>query len=138
LTLNHLSKRRRGTNKHVERKVVIRVRDAAQDAWLVGLNVIAKAQDDANRLLEKAIANPALSRGSEKLLNGVAHVGRIFQASADTLLGRVGVASRRDIEVLSRRVSKLARELEKLSLVRNAPAAASRSAPRTVSAEAQV
>ena len=95
-----------------------RLRDAGQDAWLAGLNFVAKAQDDTHRALESFAANAVFTGFAEKVVAAFGSVALRTQANADALLGRAGVASHRDIDALSRRVSKLAKEVEKLAVAR--------------------
>lgn len=112
----HATRRTRVGSGRVAPALALRARDSAQDAWLAGLNVIAKAQDDAVRLVD------AVTGVTERISDGADRIGKLIGHGAGSVLGHAGLASRKDLEVLSRRVSKLAREVEKLATLRKAVA----------------
>ena len=68
--------------------ISVRFRDAGQDAWLAGLNFVAKAQDDTHRALESFAANAVFTGFAEKVVEVFGGVALRTQANADALLGR--------------------------------------------------
>lgn len=135
-------------------KLGAKVRASAQDIWMAGLGAFAKAQDDGSRLFEslvtegrflqdKLVSSAGAVKGklgdvgianmTDRLSDGMGRIGQLVEGSTSTVLNKAGLATRQEVDSLSRRVSKLAKEVEKLSAA-SKPMAGVRSAGRAAKA----
>ena len=118
------------------------VRDSAEEIWMAGLGAFSKAQREGNKVFDllvtegkqlqgkvKGVADNVSGKFAEKLADkrvteltdkAVASwdkLGQVFEDRTADALGRFGVATKKDTDALSRRVAKLATELEKMKRV---------------------
>ncbi len=118
------------------------VRDSAEEIWMAGLGAFSKAQREGNKVFDllvtegkqlqdkvKGVADNVSGKVAEKLADkrvseltdkAVASwdkLGQVFEDRTSDALGRFGVATKKDTDALSRRVAKLATELEKMKRV---------------------
>lgn len=115
------------------------VRDSAEEIWMAGLGAFSKAQREGNKVFDllvsegkqlqskvKGVADNVSGKVADKLAeNRVAELtdkavagwdkfGQVLEDRTSEALGRFGVATKKDTDALSRRVAKLATELEKM------------------------
>ncbi|MBP7081521.1 MAG: phasin family protein [Rhodocyclaceae bacterium] len=115
------------------------VRDSAEEIWMAGLGAFSKAQREGNKMFDllvsegkqlqgkvKGVADNVSGKVADKLAeNRVAELadkavagwdkfGQVLEDRTSEALGRFGVATKKDTDALSRRVAKLATELEKM------------------------
>ena len=115
------------------------VRDSAEEIWMAGLGAFSKAQREGNKVFDllvsegkqlqgkvKGVADNVSGKFAEKLAEkrvveladkavaGWDKLGQVFEDRTSDALGRFGVATKKDTDALSRRVAKLATELEKM------------------------
>lgn len=133
------------TNKKMEKpslNLAESVRDSAEEIWMAGLGAFSKAQREGNKVFDllvtegkqlqekvKGVADNVSDKVAEKLADkrvseltdkAVASwdkLGQVFEDRTSDALGRFGVATKKDTDALSRRVAKLATELEKMKRV---------------------
>jgi poly(hydroxyalkanoate) granule-associated protein len=133
------------TNKKLEKlsvNLAESVRDSAEEIWMAGLGAFSKAQREGNKVFDllvtegkqlqgkfKGVAGNVSGKFAEKLTDkrvteltdkAVASwdkLGQVFEDRTSDALGRFGVATKKDTDALSRRVAKLATELEKMKRV---------------------
>lgn len=123
------------------------VRDSAEEIWMAGLGAFSKAQREGNKVFDllvtegkqlqgkfKGVADNVSGKLSEKLAErrvaeltdkavaGWDKLGQVFEDRTSNALGRFGVATKKDTDALSRRVAKLATELEKMKRTPKKPA----------------
>lgn len=148
--------------------LVNQVRHQAQDLWMSGLGVIANAQDQGTRAVDALLSRGKDLQGrvadtadtlkgrvedrvaklrdaemAERFVARLNKLGQAVETRTAEALGRAGVATKKDVQSLSRRVSKLGAEVEKLAAARKVaakpmakPAAKRVAKPATVDAAA--
>jgi poly(hydroxyalkanoate) granule-associated protein len=111
------------------------VRDSAQEIWLAGLGAFTRAQDEGNRVFDtlvsegKAIqqrvrgaadsvkdklAEKRVAEVADRIVGSWSKLGQMVEDRASDALASTGVATKKEVDSLSRRVSKLGSEVEKL------------------------
>ena len=133
------------TNKKMEKlslNLAESVRDSAEEIWMAGLGAFSKAQREGNKVFDllvtegkqlqgkvKGVADNVSGKFVEKLADKRVteltdkaaaswdKLGQVFEDRTSDALGRFGVATKKDTDALSRRVAKLATELEKMKRV---------------------
>ena len=128
------------------------VQEAAEQIYLAGLGAFALAEEEGGRVFENLVkAGKGLEKMNkarvQKLLNqvqgkvwnvreGAEHTfGRItapIDAGVTTALHRLGVPTRKEIGLLTKRVEELTRSVEKTHTRRPAPARPARRAKRAM------
>ena len=123
------------------------VRDSAEEIWMAGLGAFSKAQREGNKVfdllvtegkqlqgkfkgvadnvsgkLSDRLAEKRVAELTDKAVAGWNKLGQAFEDGTSEALGRIGVATKKDTDALSRRVAKLATELEKMKRVPRKPA----------------
>jgi poly(hydroxyalkanoate) granule-associated protein len=122
-------------------KFAASVRDSAQDIWLAGLGAFAKAQDEGNRVFDALVSegksiqdrvrgvagsvkgklsDKRVADVTDKLVGSWGKLGQMVEDRAADALSRAGVATKKEVDTLSRRVSKLGVEVEKLATSKKA------------------
>ncbi len=141
--------------KKVEVNLADMVRDSAEDIWMAGLGAFSKAQREGNKVFGALVSEGKLLQGkvrdaagtvagklnvvnkladtrielADKAVAGWGKLGQLLEDRTSDALGRFGVATKHDIDALSRRVAKVATELEKIKLVAVKSATRSSAAP---------
>jgi len=133
------------TNRKMEKitlNIAESVRDSAEEIWMAGLGAFSKAQREGNKVFDllvaegkqlqskiKGVADNVSGKVAEKLTDKRVtdladrasaswdKFGQVFEDRTSDALGRFGVATKKDTDALSRRVAKLATELEKMKRV---------------------
>lgn len=160
----------KSTKRAVPAGLVNQVRNQAQDLWMAGLGVIANAQDQGARVvdtlrersrdlqgrvaetadtlkdqMEERVAKLREAELAERVSARLNKLGQIVETRTADALGRAGVATKKDVQSLSRRVAKLGAEVEKLAALRKvvvkpaakpAPKPVAKRAVKPVAAEA--
>lgn len=125
------------TLKPVVRK--LNVQDQARTIWLAGLGAFSVAQNEGKKVFEtmvvegqkieattrKVVGNSTKDvrkavEGRLTLVKDTASeqfnkLERVFEGRVSTVLGRLGIPSRDDVQTLSKRVAELSREVKALS-----------------------
>lgn len=97
------------------------MRNSAQEVWRAGLGAVAKAQDkatEAAELVKDRMVDAGVIEVTDKLVERFSKLGHVVEGRAAQVLSRAGVATKKDVDTLSRRVSKLGAEVEKLVLAK--------------------
>lgn len=126
---------RKATQRVIVKPAAGGVRASAQDIWMAGLGAFAKAQDDGNRLFELLVAegrrlqdklttqadvvkgkfgDTRITDMVDRFGDGLEKISQIVEGGTSSVLNKAGVATRQEVDALSRRVSKLAKEVERL------------------------
>ena len=113
------------------------IKESGQEIWLAGLGAFSKAQAEGGKVFEALvnegkvlqskirdaagnvagkITETRVTELPEKAAEGLAKMGQLFEDRTAEALGRCGVATKKDIDMISRRVAKLATEMEKVKL----------------------
>lgn len=121
--------------KALKTNLAIAVRDSAQEIWLAGLGAFTRAQDEGNRVFDTLVsegkamqqrvrgaadsvkdklADKRVAEVADRIVGSWSKLGQMVEDRASDALARTGVATKKEIEMLSRRVSKLGSEVEKL------------------------
>lgn len=114
--------------------LVARAREAAQEVWMAGLESVAQAQESGGKVItaitrESRAAQTrmldvaqeikgrlqTITNVSEKINGRFGDLGDFVGDRAALVLGRAGVATKKEVQTLSRRVSKLAAEVERVA-----------------------
>jgi poly(hydroxyalkanoate) granule-associated protein len=127
---------KKSSRQPVQQRPIDVMRDQAKEAWMTGLDLVAKVQDDGTRVVEKLIAESQslqahsrdvvesiklkladlrVTKTTESLADRMTQIAQLLELSAAGALSRAGVATKKDVESLSRRVSKLGAEVERLT-----------------------
>lgn len=131
------------------------VKDSAQQIWLAGLGAFAKAQEEGTKVFEalvkeglslqrktQAVAEEKISQASSRVTGMASDIGsraagqwdkleNIFEDRVATALGKLGVPTSRDLDVLNARIDALAKSLGKTPPAAK-PAAAKKAAAKAV------
>ena len=122
------------TTKKAELNLAETVRDSTEEIWMAGLGAFAKAQKEGTKVFDALVSegkllqskvrdvagsvadklsNNAVTELTDKTLAGWTKLGQMLEDRASNALGRFGVATKKDVEALSRRIAKLTGEIEK-------------------------
>ena len=139
------------------------VKESAQQIWLAGLGAFAKAQEEGGKVFEtlvkegtsiqrktQAAAEEKISEATSRMASMATDISskasgqwdkleNIFEDRVSKALGKLGVPSAKDIDVLVARVDELTRNVEKLNAkaggpTRAAPAAAKKAVAKKTAA----
>jgi poly(hydroxyalkanoate) granule-associated protein len=128
------------------------VKESAQQIWLAGLGAFAKAQEEGGKVFEslvkegvsiqrktQAAAEEKITEATSRMANMATDISskasgqwdkleNIFEDRVSKALGKLGVPSSRDMDVLVARIDDLSRKVAKLSAK---PAGATRTASKS-------
>jgi len=110
------------------RDLAVKIRDSANQIWLAGLGAFSKAQQEGVEMFEalvaegekaqermKSTADERLAEVREKVTQTWDKIDKVFEDRVGRALHALNVPTRKDIEVLSKRVHELAVTTKKLS-----------------------
>ena len=110
------------------RDLAVKIRDSANQIWLAGLGAFSKAQQEGVEMFEalvaegekaqertKAAADERLSEMREKTSETWHKVEKVFEDPMGRALRALNVPTRKDIDVLSKRVHELTATTKKLA-----------------------
>ena len=111
-----------------ENQLAVKVRESANQIWLAGLGAFAKAQQEGVKMFEalvaegekvqertKTVADERLGDAKERATGAWDKLEKVFEDPVARALHTLNVPSRRDIDVLSKRVAELTEVAKKLS-----------------------
>jgi len=111
-----------------ENQLAAKIRESANQIWLAGLGAFSKAQQEGVKMFEalvaegekfqertKAAADERLADVREKATGTWDKLEKVFEDRAAGALHTLNVPSRKDIDVLSKRVHELTAVTKKLS-----------------------
>ncbi len=111
-----------------ENQLAVKVRESANQIWLAGLGAFSKAQQEGVKMFEtlvaegekvqertKTAADERLAEGKEKVTGTWDKLEKVFEDRVARALHTLSVPSRKDIDVLSKRVAELTEIAKKLS-----------------------
>ena len=111
-----------------ELQFAARIRESANQIWLAGLGAFSKAQQEGAKMFEalvaegekvqertKTEAGERLTEVREKATGAWDKLEQVFEERVARVLHRLNVPSRKDIDVLSKRVVELTQTTKKLS-----------------------
>jgi len=111
-----------------ENQLAVKVRESANQIWLAGLGAFAKAQQEGVKMFEalvaegekvqertKTVADERLGDAKERATGAWDKLEKVFEDRVARALHTLNVPSRRDIDVLSKRVAELTEVAKKLS-----------------------
>ena len=112
----------------VENQLTAKVKESANQIWLAGLGAFAKAQQEGAKMFEaliaegerfqertKGAADERLVELRSKATGTWDKLEQVFEERVARALHSLNVPSRKDIDVLSRRVAELTQTAKKLS-----------------------
>ena len=122
-----------------ETQLTAKVRESANQIWLAGLGAFAKAQQEGAKMFEtlvaegeqfqertKTVADERIAEMRTKATGTWDKLEQVFEERVARALHSLSVPSRKDVDVLSRRVAELTEIAKKLSDEREGPHANSR------------
>lgn len=133
MTKTHESLReaRRGTNMKTERKVDVnfdRIREAGRNVWLAGLGAFARAEEEGRELFDQLVErgrqvetrqfktiDRTVARTSDQLKGWGDRVQDTVQDGLQSVLHRIGMPSRQDLDRLSARLSTLSSKVDRVT-----------------------
>lgn len=119
-------------------------RESTQQVWLAGLGAIARAREEGNKAIAKAqqqgnkafdklvkegetiqkqtrkVADQKIAQVSSKASDSWGRMEQVFEERVARALSSLGVLSKKDIDVLSKRISELTAAVQKLSKAQEA------------------
>src|SRR5271157_333248 len=111
-----------------ENQLAVKVRESANQIWLAGLGAFSKAQQEGVKMFEalvaegekfqertKTAADERLAQVREKVTGTWDKLEKVFEDRAAGALHTLNVPSRKDIDVLSKRVHELTAVTKKMS-----------------------
>jgi poly(hydroxyalkanoate) granule-associated protein len=111
-----------------ENQLAVKVRESASQIWLAGLGAFAKAQQEGAKMFEalvvegekvqertKTVADERLAEVKAKATGTWDKLEQVFEDRVARALHRLSVPSRKDIDVLSKRVAELSEIAKKLA-----------------------
>ncbi|HTR13392.1 MAG TPA: phasin family protein [Roseiarcus sp.] len=111
-----------------ENQLAARVRESANQIWLAGLGAFAKTQQEGAKMFEtlvaegekvqertKAAADERIAEARAKATGTWDKLEQVFEERVARALHSLNVPSRKDIDVLSKRVGELTEVAKKLS-----------------------
>jgi poly(hydroxyalkanoate) granule-associated protein len=115
-------------NQAGENQLAIKIRDSANQIWLAGLGAFSKAQQEGAKMFEtlvaegekvqertKTAADERLAEVKAKATGTWDKLEQVFEERVARALHSLSVPSRKDIDVLSKRVAELTEIAKKLS-----------------------
>jgi len=119
-----------------ETQLTAKVRESANQIWLAGLGAFAKAQQEGVKMFEtlvaegerfqertKTVADERIAEMRTKATGTWDKLEQVFEERVARALHSLSVPSRKDVDVLSRRVAELTEIAKKLSDEREGPRA---------------
>ncbi len=116
------------TAETTENQLAVKIRESANQIWLAGLGAFSKAQQEGVKMFEalvaegekvqertKTDADERLAEGKEKVTGTWDKLEKVFEDRVARALHTLSVPSRKDIDVLSKRVAELTEIAKKLS-----------------------
>jgi poly(hydroxyalkanoate) granule-associated protein len=117
-----------------ENQLAVKVRESANQIWLAGLGAFAKAQQEGVKMFEtlvaegerfqertKTAADERIAEMRSKATGTWDKLEQVFEERVARALHSLSVPSRKDVDVLSRRVAELTEIAKKLSDEREGP-----------------
>ena len=117
-----------------ETQLTAKVRELANQIWLAGLGAFAKAQQEGVKMFEtlvaegekfqertKTVADERIAEMRTKATGTWDKLEQVFEERVARALHSLSVPSRKDVDVLSRRVAELTEIAKKLSDEREGP-----------------
>ena len=117
-----------------ETQLTAKVRESANQIWLAGLGAFAKAQQEGVKMFEtlvaegerfqertKTVADERIAEMRTKATGTWDKLEQVFEERVARALHSLSVPSRKDVDVLSRRVAELTEIAKKLSDEREGP-----------------
>lgn len=117
-----------------ETQLTVKVRESANQIWLAGLGAFAKAQQEGVKMFEtlvaegerfqertKTVADERIAEMRTKATGTWDKLEQVFEERVARALHSLSVPSRKDVDVLSRRVAELTEIAKKLSDEREGP-----------------
>ncbi len=133
-----------------ESQLAVKVRESANQIWLAGLGAFAKAQQEGVKMFEtlvpdgerfqertKTVADERIAEMRSKATGTWDKLEQVFEDRVARALHSLSVPSRKDVDVLSRRVAELTEIAKKLSGEMEEGAGAHSSRGRARKAKAQ-
>ena len=129
-----------------ESSLVATIRESASNIWLAGLGAFSKAQEEGGKLFEALVkegeatqsrasksAQEAISEARSKATDTWDKLEQVFVERVQGALRSLDVATKQDIDALSKRVHELTKGVDKLSasLEESGHEAAAKKATRT-------
>jgi poly(hydroxyalkanoate) granule-associated protein len=121
-------------NEAPENQLAVKVRESANQIWLAGLGAFAKAQQEGVKMFEtlvaegerfqertKTVADERIAEMRTKATGTWDKLEQVFEERVARALHSLSVPSRKDVDVLSRRVAELTEIAKKLSDEREGP-----------------
>jgi len=115
-------------NEATENQLAVKVRESANQIWLAGLGAFSKAQQEGVKMFEALVAEGekvqerTRTAADERIAEVRAKASgtwdkleQVFEDRVAQALNRLSVPSRKDIDVLSKRVAELTEIAKKLS-----------------------
>jgi poly(hydroxyalkanoate) granule-associated protein len=115
-------------NEAPESQLAVKVRESANQIWLAGLGAFAKAQQEGVKMFEtlvaegerfqertKTAADERIAEMRTKATGTWDKLEQVFEDRVARALHSLSVPSRKDVDVLSRRVAELTEIAKKLS-----------------------
>jgi len=115
-------------NEAPETQLAAKVRESATQIWLAGLGAFAKAQQEGVKMFEalvaegerfqertKTVADERIAEMRTKATGTWDKLEQVFEERVARALHSLSVPSRKDVDVLSRRVAELTEIAKKLS-----------------------
>jgi poly(hydroxyalkanoate) granule-associated protein len=110
-----------------ELQFATKIRDSANQIWLAGLGAFSKAQKEGVKMFEALVAegekvqestktfDERLAEGKTRVTGAWDKLEQVFEERVERALHSLNVPSRKDIDVLSKRVAELSQTAKKLS-----------------------
>ncbi|MBV1775661.1 phasin family protein [Burkholderiaceae bacterium DAT-1] len=111
-----------------ENQLTSTIKDSAQQIWLAGLGAFAKAQLEGTKVFDalvkegetiqkktRKVADEKIADVTGKAVDTWDKLEGVFEARVQRALSSLGVPSRKDIDVLSKRVAELSALVERLT-----------------------
>ena len=111
-----------------DNQMAANIRDSAQQIWLAGLGAFAKAQEGGSKVFETLVkrGEELQSRTKEAAAEKVTEMTsratgtwdrleKVFEDRVARALHSLGVPTKQDVQMLTRRVKELTEEVQKLS-----------------------
>ena len=115
-------------NEATENQLAVRIRESANQIWLAGLGAFAKAQQEGAKMFEalveegekvqektKTVADERLAEMRSKATGTWDKLEQVFEDRVARALHSLSVPSRKDVDVLTKRVAELTEIAKKLS-----------------------
>ncbi|MCX7161525.1 MAG: phasin family protein [Betaproteobacteria bacterium] len=119
------------------------IRESAQQIWLAGLGAFAKAQEEGNKVFDalvrqgesiqqktRKVAEDKVTEMASKATGTWDKLEQVFENRVARSLGSLGVPTKDEVALLSKRVAELKAAVDKLSAAAGKPAKAAVTAPK--------